>query len=32
VAVAHVAVPGIGRLRADGRGYTWVPANYTNAD
>ena len=32
VAVAHVAFPGIGRLRADGRGYTWVPANYTNAD
>jgi glyoxylase-like metal-dependent hydrolase (beta-lactamase superfamily II) len=30
VAVAHVAFPGIGRLRADGRGYTWVPANYTS--
>ncbi len=30
VAIAHVAFPGIGKLRADGRGYTWVPANYTN--
>jgi glyoxylase-like metal-dependent hydrolase (beta-lactamase superfamily II) len=29
VAVAHVAFPGIGRLRADGKGYTWVPANYS---
>ncbi len=30
VALAHVAFPGIGRLRADGKGYTWVPANYSN--
>jgi glyoxylase-like metal-dependent hydrolase (beta-lactamase superfamily II) len=30
VAVAHVAFPGIGKLRADGRGYTWIPANYTS--
>ncbi|EHR68999.1 Zn-dependent hydrolase, glyoxylase [Burkholderiales bacterium JOSHI_001] len=29
VGVAHVAFPGIGRLRADGKGYTWVPANYS---
>ena len=29
VAVAHVSFPGIGKLRADGRGYAWVPANYT---
>ena len=31
VAVAHVAFPGIGQLRADGRGYRWVPANYSSA-
>ncbi len=31
VAVAHVAFPGIGKLRADGRGYQWVPANYQSA-
>ena len=31
VAVAHVAFPGIGQLRADGKGYAWVPANYSNA-
>jgi len=30
VAVAHVAFPGIGRLRADGKGYVWVPANYSS--
>ena len=28
-AVAHVAFPGIGRLRPDGKGYRWVPAGYT---
>ena len=28
VAIAHVAFPGIGQLRADGKGYQWVPANY----
>jgi len=31
VAIAHVAFPGIGKLRADGRGYVWVPANYSSA-
>ncbi|CAD5372824.1 MBL fold metallo-hydrolase [Rubrivivax sp. A210] len=31
VAVAHVAFPGIGKLRADGRGYQWIPANYQSA-
>jgi len=31
VAVAHVSFPGIGRLRADGKGYQWIPANYTSA-
>ena len=30
VAIAHVAFPGIGKLRADGKGYTWVPAVYSN--
>jgi len=30
VGVAHVAFPGIGRLRADGKGYVWVPANYSS--
>jgi len=29
VAVAHVSFPGIGRLRADGKGYQWLPANYS---
>ncbi len=29
VAVAHLPFPGIGRLRADGKGYDWIPANYT---
>jgi glyoxylase-like metal-dependent hydrolase (beta-lactamase superfamily II) len=28
-AVAHVAFPGIGKLRAEGKGYRWVPANYS---
>jgi glyoxylase-like metal-dependent hydrolase (beta-lactamase superfamily II) len=30
VAVAHVAFPGIGKLRADGKGYTWLPTNYSS--
>jgi glyoxylase-like metal-dependent hydrolase (beta-lactamase superfamily II) len=30
VGVAHVAFPGIGRLRPDGKGYRWLPANYTS--
>lgn len=29
VAVAHVSFPGIGRLRADGKGYEWLPVNYS---
>ena len=29
VAVAHVPFPGIGRLRAEGSGYAWVPVNYS---
>ncbi|MFL6262641.1 MAG: MBL fold metallo-hydrolase [Thermoanaerobaculia bacterium] len=31
VALAHVAFPGIGRLRTEGKGYIWVPAVYSNA-
>jgi len=30
VAGAHIAFPGIGHLRAEGKGYVWVPANYTS--
>jgi glyoxylase-like metal-dependent hydrolase (beta-lactamase superfamily II) len=30
VAVAHLPFPGLGRLRADGKGYTWVPVNYSS--
>jgi len=30
VAVAHVSFPGIGRLRAEGKGYVWVPLNYSS--
>jgi glyoxylase-like metal-dependent hydrolase (beta-lactamase superfamily II) len=29
VAAAHLPFPGLGHLRADGRGYDWIPANYT---
>jgi glyoxylase-like metal-dependent hydrolase (beta-lactamase superfamily II) len=29
VAVAHISFPGIGHISADGRGYEWIPANYT---
>ena len=29
VGVAHLPFPGIGQLRADGKGYRWVPVNYT---
>jgi hypothetical protein len=31
VALAHGAFPGVGRLRAEGSGYVWVPAVYSNA-
>ncbi len=31
VAIAHVSFPGIGQLRADGKGYRWLPANYRSA-
>ncbi len=29
VAVDHVSFPGLGRLKAQGKGYTWVPVNYS---
>jgi glyoxylase-like metal-dependent hydrolase (beta-lactamase superfamily II) len=29
VAVSHVSFPGIGKLRADGKGYDWLPVNYS---
>ncbi|HTP73652.1 MAG TPA: MBL fold metallo-hydrolase [Burkholderiaceae bacterium] len=29
VAVAHVSFPGIGQVRADGKGYRWLPVNYS---
>jgi len=29
VAAAHLAFPGIGHLRSDGRGYAFVPVNYS---
>ena len=29
VAAAHLSFPGIGHLRSDGKGYSFVPANYT---
>jgi glyoxylase-like metal-dependent hydrolase (beta-lactamase superfamily II) len=29
VAVAHVSFPGIGQLRPDGKGYRWLPVNYS---
>ncbi|HEU4620663.1 MAG TPA: MBL fold metallo-hydrolase [Burkholderiaceae bacterium] len=28
VAASHLPFPGIGHIRADGKGYAWVPANY----
>ncbi|MDN7124067.1 MBL fold metallo-hydrolase [Pseudidiomarina terrestris] len=29
IAGAHISFPGIGRMKAEGNGYRWVPANYT---
>lgn len=29
VGIAHVPFPGIGHVRAEGKGYTWVPVNYS---
>ena len=29
VAATHISFPGLGRLRASGKGYIWVPVNYT---
>lgn len=30
VALAHSSFPGIGRLRPDGKGYVWLPPNYSS--
>ncbi|MFH7041547.1 MBL fold metallo-hydrolase [Paucibacter sp. JuS9] len=29
LAFTHVSFPGIGHVRPDGKGYTWIPVNYT---
>ena len=29
VAAAHIAFPGLGRVRANGKAFSWVPVNYT---
>lgn len=29
IAASHISFPGIGRLRAEGRGYEWQPINYS---
>ncbi|WP_334189548.1 MBL fold metallo-hydrolase, partial [Noviherbaspirillum sp.] len=29
VAASHLSFPGIGRVRANGKGYVWVPVNYS---
>ena len=29
IGATHLAFPGMGRLRANGKGYTWVPLNYS---
>jgi len=29
VGAAHISFPGIGHVRAEGKGYQWVPANYS---
>lgn len=29
VGVSHVSFPGLGRMRADGKGYDWLPVNYS---
>ena len=28
IAAAHISFPGIGHVRAEGKGYAWIPANY----
>jgi len=30
VGAAHIAFPGLGRLHAEGKGYVWVPVNYSS--
>lgn len=31
VAASHLPFPGIGRIRAEGKGYVWVPVDYNSA-
>jgi glyoxylase-like metal-dependent hydrolase (beta-lactamase superfamily II) len=30
IGLAHMSFPGLGRLGAEGKGYRWIPANYTS--
>lgn len=30
VGIAHVSFPGLGHVRAEGKGYAWVPVNYSS--
>jgi hypothetical protein len=29
MAGAHLSFPGLGHLRAEGKGYDWIPLNFT---
>ena len=29
VGAAHIAFPGIGHIKAAGKGYNWIPTNYS---
>ena len=29
VGAAHISFPGVARVRADGKGFAWVPVNYS---
>jgi glyoxylase-like metal-dependent hydrolase (beta-lactamase superfamily II) len=31
VAAAHLSFPGLGHIRAQGKGYSWIPTNYESA-
>ncbi|MCW7539455.1 MBL fold metallo-hydrolase [Aquabacterium sp. A7-Y] len=31
IAAAHIAFPGLGRVRAAGKGFVWIPVNYSRA-
>ena len=32
IAVPHMPFPGVGHVRAEGRGFAWIPVTYTNRD